>query len=166
MNERVLDMPQELKTQIRYGSWLHDCGKIGMGEVILNKESTLTNDEIEIIRRHPVWGAEVARQAHLSQEVINIIACHHERFDGQGYPTGISGEDIPREARIVSIADVFDAITTDRSYHAKRSVPEAIEVMSFLGGSAFDPDFLDIFLSCVENTYIEIHGDCDYGNRE
>lgn len=152
-----LELSQELQTQIKYGSWLHDCGKIGVSEFILNKAEDLTDDEFDIIKKHPLWGAEVARQAHLSQEVINTIAFHHERFDGRGYPTGMQGEDIPLEARIVSIADVFDAITTDRSYHAKRSITEAIGIMSSLKESAFDPYLLNIFFSCVADIYSEIY---------
>jgi hypothetical protein len=84
----------------RRGSWLHDCGKIGVPESLLNLARRLDESEMETIRRHPLWGAEVARQAGLSAEVVNIILYHHEKFDGSGYPSCLKQGKIPLEARI------------------------------------------------------------------
>ncbi len=110
----ALFLPKEMKREIKYGSWLHDCGKIGVSEAILNGEKELNEDELATMRMHSNWGADLAAKANLSQVARNIIHFHHERFDGTGYPTGLCGSDIPIEARIVAVADVFDALTNDR----------------------------------------------------
>ena len=150
-----LNLQDDTKKQIKYGCWLHDCGKIGVSEEILNKPGPLTDGEYEIIKKHPEWGAEVAKQANLSQEIVNIILYHHERYDGKGYPLGIKGDEIPQEARIVAIADVFDAITSDRSYQKKREFSEAKNIIASMKRTAFDPHLVDIFLRSVNNTRIE-----------
>ncbi len=154
-----LNLSEDTKEDIRYGSWLHDCGKIGIPEHILNKSGPLTEEEYEIIKKHPLWGADVARQAQLSQTIINIILNHHERYDGKGYPTGIKGTDIPIEARIAAVADVFDAITTNRSYRKAYSAEKGVEIIMSMKDSAFDPEIVDIFVSsinsCDDREYIK-----------
>lgn len=142
-----LNLSETERNFLRYGSWLHDCGKIGVSDTILNKKGPLTEDEFEIIRKHPVWGADVARQAQLHQKIVNIILHHHERFDGAGYPSGLSGKEIPLGARIVAIADAFDAMTTHRSYQKKRSFAEAAEELSTEKTLSIDPELMDIFLN-------------------
>ncbi|HEX9850231.1 HD-GYP domain-containing protein [Candidatus Deferrimicrobium sp.] len=132
---------------IRHGSWLHDCGKIGVPETILNRPGKLSAAEFDVVKKHPGWGAEVGRQANLPEEVINIILYHHERFDGRGYPTGAKGTEIPIEARIVAVADVFDAMSTDRPYAKGYDRAEAMRVMGVLRGAALDPQLVDIFLA-------------------
>ncbi|MEK7365939.1 MAG: HD domain-containing phosphohydrolase, partial [Candidatus Deferrimicrobiota bacterium] len=112
----ALGLPEGTRRAIKHGSWLHDCGKIGVPEAILNCPGKLSAADFEVVKKHPGWGAEVGRQANLPEEVINIILYHHERFDGRGYPTGAKGTEIPLEARIVAVADVFDAMSTDRPY--------------------------------------------------
>jgi putative two-component system response regulator len=150
----ALNLDEGMKKSIKYGSWLHDCGKIGVPEAVLNKEGKLTEEEYEGIRQHPLWGADVARQALLPAEVVNVVLYHHERFDGNGYPSGISGKNIPLEARIVTIADVYDALTTDRSYHRKRTLEGAREIMESMRNTAFDPELIDLFFTLVENNNI------------
>ena len=132
---------------IKHGSWLHDCGKIGVPETILNCPGKLSAADFEVVKKHPVWGAEVGRQANLPEEVINILLYHHERFDGRGYPTGAKGTEIPIEARIVAAADVFDAMSTDRPYAKGYDRAEAMRVMGVLRGAALDPKLVDIFLA-------------------
>jgi HD-GYP domain-containing protein (c-di-GMP phosphodiesterase class II) len=132
---------------IVYGSWLHDCGKIGVPEAILNSPECLTEKEWLTIKQHPAWGADVARQAQLSPVVINIIQFHHERWDGEGYPTGVVGRDIPLEARVVTIADVFDALTSDRPYRKALPQAEARKTMAGIAGTMLDPELTEIFLS-------------------
>ena len=100
-----------------------------------------------MIKKHPGWGAEVGRQANLPQEVINIILHHHERFDGKGYPTGAKGAEIPLEARIVAVADVFDAMSGDRPYAKGYDREEAMRVMGVLRGAALDPRLVDLLLA-------------------
>jgi len=147
-----LGLEPELQRQIKFGSWLHDCGKIGVPEAILNKEGPLTEEEFAVVRNHPRWGADVARQAQLPQTLIDIILFHHEKFGGGGYPTGISGGDIPLEARIVAVADVFDALTTQRSYREAYSFEEACGILSEMSGPSLDPKFVEILISKIRGT--------------
>lgn len=146
----TLSLTEETKKELKYGSWLHDCGKIGVPEKILNHNGSLTEKEFAVIKNHPRWGADVAREAHLSDVVVNIVLHHHERYNGCGYPLGISGADIPLEARIVAVADTFDAIITDRPYRKGESIEKAIEILSSKRGEAFDPDIVEVFLSLVK----------------
>jgi len=141
-----LGMSPETKNTIKFGSWLHDCGKIGVPEKILNKEGSLSETEFEIIKKHPRWGADVAKQANLPRMIHNIILYHHERHDGTGYPTGIKGKDIPLESRIVAVADVYDALTSARSYRSQYSTDKAIKIMLAMKETVFDPEIIDIFI--------------------
>lgn len=143
----ALRLPEGTLRAIKHGSWLHDCGKIGVPEAILNRPGKLSAADFEVVKRHPGWGADVGRQANLPEEVINIILYHHERFDGQGYPTGAKGTEIPLEARIVAVADVFDAMSTDRPHAKGYDRAEAMRVMGVLRGAALDPQLVDIFLA-------------------
>ena len=144
-----LSLPEGTQRSIRHGSWLHDCGKIGVPEAILNFPGKLSAADFEVVKKHPGWGADVGRQANLPGEVINIILYHHERFDGRGYPTGAKGTEIPLEARIVAVADVFDAMSTDRPYAKGYDRAEATRVMGVLRGAALDPQLVDIFLASL-----------------
>jgi putative nucleotidyltransferase with HDIG domain len=146
----ALKLPENVKDDLRFGSWLHDCGKIGVPEQILNAPRSLKTDEIATIRFHPEWGAEVARKARMSPVVINIIRNHHERFNGGGYPDNLAGERIPLEARIVAIADTYDALTSTRPYNEPRSRETAIEILSELKGKELDPRLTEIFLDILE----------------
>ncbi len=144
-----LGMPANRLREICYGGWLHDCGKIGVPEGILNFNGMLTEKEFETVRNHPDWGAEVARQAQLPETVINIIRYHHERFDGSGYPCGLAGAQIPLEARIVTVADVFDALTTDRPYRKGCSLHKGLSVLESLQGVVLDPELVPLFRRIV-----------------
>jgi response regulator RpfG family c-di-GMP phosphodiesterase len=145
----ALQLPKEMRREIKYGSWLHDCGKIGVSEAILNGSQRLSEAEFATMKMHSDWGADVAAKAKLSRVAHNIIHYHHERFDGTGYPTGISGRDIPIEARIVSVADVFDALSTDRPYRKKYSPEETMTILRSMSGKALDPELVDIFLALI-----------------
>ena len=145
----ALDLPKEMQREIKYGSWLHDCGKIGVAEGILNMDRQLTDEEFETMKMHSFWGADVAAKANLSQVARNIIHYHHERYDGTGYPKGLSGADIPLEARIVAVADVYDALTNDRPYRQGYAMEEAIKLMEELQGSTFDPDISSLFFKLI-----------------
>jgi len=142
-----LSLPEEMRRAIRHGSWLHDCGKIGVPETILNRPGKLSPADFEVVRKHPGLGADVGRQANLPEEVIDIILRHHERFDGRGYPTGVKGTEIPLGARIVAIADVFDAMSSDRPYAKGYDRAEVVHVLGVLRGAALDPELVDIFLA-------------------
>jgi putative nucleotidyltransferase with HDIG domain len=153
-----LKLPDDTRTSIKFGGWLHDCGKIGIPESILNKEAPLDESEYDIIKKHPRLGADVAAQANLSSQIINIILYHHERFDGAGYPSGRGGEEIPLESRIVTIADVYDAITSNRAYRKKYCREKALKIMAMMRGNVFDPELADIFLhKCLGISKDELH---------
>jgi response regulator RpfG family c-di-GMP phosphodiesterase len=136
--------------EIKHGSWLHDCGKIGVPERVLNYPGKLTEDDMEAVMQHPRWGSEVARQAHMSETVVNVILYHHERFDGAGYPSGLKGSAIPIEARIVAIADVFDALYSDRPYRNAYSLDRVLEIMQEMTATHFDPELVRTFLPLAE----------------
>lgn len=142
-------LPRTIVREIKYGSWLHDCGKIGVPELILNDPGELSDDQYETMKQHSYWGADVAAKANLSQMARNIIHFHHERYDGTGYPSGLKGEEIPLEARIVSVADVFDALTSDRPYRKSFSLDETIANISAMSGESLDPQFVKIFLDIL-----------------
>ena len=150
MIAKHMNLSEENSSAIRNGSWLHDCGKIGVSENILNNEGPLDDAEIHIVRNHPMWGAEVARQARLSDIVVNIILSHHERYDGKGYPSGLKEDAIPIEARIVAVADIYDALTTERPYRKAYTVDKAFEMLKSMKGNVLDPDIVDIFSSLVD----------------
>lgn len=153
-----LKLAKEAKLHIKYGSWLHDCGKIGVPDAVLNFDGKLKDAEFNVIRQHPVWGARVARQARLPQTVINIILFHHERYDGEGYPNGLRGRTIPIEARIVTIADIFDALTSKRPYREALPWEEAIDLMESMSGNYLDPDLLWLFQAVILNNLEEHQG--------
>jgi len=132
---------------ISQGALLHDIGKIGVPDAVLHKPGPLTDEEWEIMRRHPQIGLHmVAGIEHLS-EARTIILHHHERFDGRGYPLGLRGNAITHGARIFAVADTLDAITQDRPYRAARSFDEAREEILRVRGSQFDPEVVDAFLA-------------------
>lgn len=103
----ALGLSMDMQREIKYGSWLHDCGKIGVPERVLNADRKLEAQEYQLMKNHSSWGADVARKANLSEVVINIVLYHHEHFGGADYPRGLQGNDIPIEARIVTVADVL-----------------------------------------------------------
>ena len=159
---KALGLSTDMQREIKYGSWLHDCGKIGVPEQILNACRKLETDEYELIKNHPSWGADVARKANLSEVIINVISGHHEHFDGGGYPRGISGNDIPIEARIVSVADVFDALSSDRPYRKGMSLDKTVEIVTSMKGKELDPALVDRFLNtqaCIMKKEDHHHGD-------
>ena len=147
---RAAGLDEEMTTDIRHGSWLHDCGKIGVPEWVLNHPDKLSESDFEIIMQHPRWGSEVARLAHMSETVINIIMHHHERYDGTGYPVGLAGDRIPIEARIVTIADVFDALYSDRPYRKAYDFASALEIMDSMTVTHLDPELMRLFLPIAE----------------
>lgn len=129
----------------RYAS-LHDVGKVGLPDSILKKEGALTDDEMEVMRNHTTLGFELLKEARADEMACRIALYHHERFDGEGYPEGLSGYKIPIEARIVALADVFDAMTTRRCYKSAMPRREAVEEVRFESGKHFDPGVVRVFL--------------------
>jgi len=151
----ALGLPEDKVTTIRAAALLHDIGKIGVPDSILNKEGTLTEEEWERIKAHPQDGVEILRH------VINLVNClpailhHHERYDGNGYPSGLKGTDIPWEARILAVADTYDAITSLRPYRQRLPSQQALEEIKRCAGTQFDPELVDIFCKMMQPTLVK-----------
>jgi putative nucleotidyltransferase with HDIG domain len=128
---------------------LHDIGKIGTYEAILDKPGELTAEEIKMIRRHPAQGADILSPLRAMREIIPIIKHHHERYDGSGYPDGLAGDEIPFEARILAIADVYAAMRSDRPYRARLTHKAAVKELKGGAGTQFDPMLVDLFLDIL-----------------
>jgi putative two-component system response regulator len=141
--------PRAIKGVV-FGALLHDIGKIGVSDTILRKPERLTGDEWMEMRRHPIIGEQICRPLASSREFAPIVRHHHERWDGLGYPDRLEGEEIPIGARIVCLADAFDAMTHDRPYRAARSPEDAIAVIVTEAGHQFDPDLVERFAAMVE----------------
>jgi putative two-component system response regulator len=150
-----MGLEQETLIHLEHGAMLHDCGKIGVPEATLNFPGKLDNEQMNMIRKHPDWGGEVARAAGMHQVTVNIVLYHHEHYNGNGYPTGLAGDDIPLEARIVAVADVYDALASDRPY--RKAMPPEIALREFLAmrGSVLDPLVVDNFLDYVNEQKLE-----------
>ena len=146
----ALGVSEETQLEIKYGSWLHDCGKIGVPEAILNAERSLTEEEFAIVRKHPEWGCEVVRKANLSKTVQDIVLYHHERYDGKGYPFGLEGSRIPMEAQIVAVADICDALSVDRPYRKRLSGEELRETLDEMKGTNLEPKLVDTLFTILE----------------
>ncbi len=131
--------------QIRYGAILHDIGKIHINERILTKKEALSQDEWKEMKRHPITGAEMIKDISYLAPAVPVVRYHHERWDGTGYPDGLAGEAIPMEARIVAVADGFDAMTTTRSYHPALSLSQAYNEIITCSGDQFDPSIVAAF---------------------
>jgi len=147
---RRVGLSVEALTHLKHGAMLHDCGKIGVPEATLNFPGPLDSEQLEVVRRHPGWGADVARTAGLHQSAVNIILCHHEHFNGHGYPSGLAGAHIPLEARIVAVADVYDALTSDRPYRKAMQQEEALREFKSMSGTVLDPHFVELFLEILK----------------
>ena len=130
---------------LNFAGHLHDIGKIGIRDDILLKPGRLTDDEFEKIKDHPVIGANILEQLGLWERERQIIRCHHERFDGSGYPDGIKQQDIPFLARILSVADVYDAMASDRAYRKKMEDSVIIKIINEGDGTQFDPNVVAAF---------------------
>ncbi|WP_155325377.1 HD domain-containing phosphohydrolase [Desulfosarcina ovata] len=141
---------QEEQDILNVAGQLHDIGKIGIRDDILLKPGRLTNEEFRMIKEHPVIGAKIVERLGLWDREKHIIRCHHERIDGRGYPDGLSGEQIPMLARILSVADVYDAIASDRAYRQKMDESEILKIMYGGSGSQFDADVIETFRRMYE----------------
>jgi response regulator RpfG family c-di-GMP phosphodiesterase len=146
---RWLGLPEELIEVVRHSALMHDIGKIGC-VMNLNKPGKLTQDEYEVFKRHPAYGREILDPIRFLAPVIPGVHLHHERWDGRGYPLGLAGKDIPLIARIISVADTYDAMTSDRAY--RRALPHEVTVAEVerCAGSQFDPDVAGTFVERID----------------
>ena len=140
--------PAEVEN-IRVAAALHDIGKIGISDTILDKDESLRQEEMEHIHRHPLIAAQILGPIDELKEIIELIKYHHENYDGTGYPEGLSGEDIPLGSRIIAVADAFDAITSTRPYRKAKTELFAVEEIKQNAGRQFDPDVITAFLRAM-----------------
>jgi putative two-component system response regulator len=146
-----MDWHESKLEHLHYGAILHDIGKIHIRETTLLKTSQLNDQEFQEMRRHPVIGAEMIADIPYLAGAVPIVRYHHERWDGKGYPEGLSGNDIPEGARIVAVVDTFDAMTTDRPYSSAISLQEANEELLSCAGEQCDPGVISAFQrACAE----------------
>jgi putative two-component system response regulator len=146
---RGLELPGDAVNRIRRYASLHDVGKVGLPDEVLKKPGPLSKAEFESMKVHTVMGYELLELARSDRLAKNIALCHHERFNGRGYPNGLSGSAIPLEARIVALADVFDALTTKRVYKNAYPMEMALKMIDEERGEHFDPRLVDIHLGSV-----------------
>ena len=147
-NKKVFD--DRFLEDLYIASLLHDIGKIGIPENILNKKGILDDLEKKKMQEHPLIGAVILHPIRELKSSILGVKYHHERYDGAGYPEGLKGDAIPSIAAIISVADTFDALTTDRPYKQAIAYEEALREISHLGGTQLSPKFLEVFLACLE----------------
>src|SRR6266481_304625 len=152
--------PDQIRVIAR-GAFLHDIGKMAIPDAILRKPGALDVDEKAIMQEHCYRGYQMLRKIPFLTEAADIVYSHQEKFDGTGYPRGLKGEQIPLGARIFSVADTLDAITSDRPYRAKQPYSAAREEISRWSGRQFDPEIVDVFLSMTENIWDDLRSSID-----
>lgn len=148
---RVMGLSEDELEVLKYAGLLHDIGKIGVNQEVLVKRETLTDAEFEILKRHPVIGVSILEDVRFLQKEIPIVLHHHERYDGKGYPQGLKGREIPLGARILGVADAYDAMTTDRRYKKSLCRGEAVEELRRERGEQFAPEVVDAFIGILES---------------
>ncbi len=142
----LMNLESDVINTIRVAGYLHDIGKIGIDESILNKQGKLNDIEWEEIKLHTIKGARILERSQEYFDIYNIVLSHHEKYDGSGYPNGLSGENIPLEARIIAIADSYDAMTKERTYKATLTHKEALYEIESCAGTQFDPQIVTVLL--------------------
>jgi putative nucleotidyltransferase with HDIG domain len=142
---RGLRLEKERISVLRLGALLHDVGKLVVPSSVLLKRGPLTDEELGLMRRHPAAGARMLRSLGAPETILPLVLHHHERWDGEGYPTGRRGDDIPLEARVLCIADSFDAMTSTRPYRTPWGPDEALKELERCAGTQFDPELVTAF---------------------
>ena len=151
-----LGLPEAQIKTLRIGGLFHDIGKIGIPDSILLKPGKLTDDEYSEIKNHPSIGAHILGSAKIFQDIIPIVKHHHEKYDGNGYPSRLKGDEIPYLARIAAVADTFDAMTSRRSYRGPIDVEQVKEEIKRCEGTQFDPQIAEVFLDILNNEFDKI----------
>jgi len=154
MGEKV-GLPNDQLKALERGALLHDLGKIGISDTILHKPGKLTEDEWKIMRTHPDIGARIVERIPFLQDCMPVVRYHHERWDGTGYPLGLKGNDIPVFARIFAVADVFDALTSKRSYRKRSTPEEAFAYLREQSNVLFDAQIVDALAELPYTEYTE-----------
>ena len=148
------DLSEEEIRNIKRGALLHDIGKLGVPDKILNKKGQLTPDEWKIMKKHPQFAYDILKHAEFLEPSLDIPYCHHEKWDGTGYPQGLKGEEIPLNARLFAFVDVFDAMTSDRPYRDAMNPLDVLEYIQEESGKHFDPSLTDRFIHLIKTNYL------------
>jgi diguanylate cyclase (GGDEF)-like protein len=147
---KELNLPEKEIENLEHAAALHDLGKIGVPDNILQKKGKLTKEEHKAIEKHPQIGAEIIRPVHFLSEVVPIVLYHHERYDGLGYSAGLKGKEIPLGARIIAVADVYQALISDRPYRKAYSKEESLKIIEENAGTHFDPEVVKAFMKTIQ----------------
>lgn len=147
---RRIKLAPDLLAQIRFGALVHDIGKLAIPDRVLNKPGRLTSEEFELVKSHPVVGAEIVAPLSAQRHIVAIVRSHHERFDGNGYPDRLAGDAIPLAARIVGVCDAYDAMTNQRPYRAAMSHAEALANLKSGRDTQWDGELVDAFVAMQE----------------
>ena len=153
---RALGISLSETAEIEFGFLLHDIGKVAIPDAILFKSGALTEEEQALMRQHPLIGAQIVRGIDFLRAAVDVIYSHHERWDGQGYPDGLIGEQIPVAARVFAVADVLDALTTNRPYRPASPFSAAREIITGQAGAQFDPRVVEAFNLVADSTFEQI----------
>ena len=156
---QAMGLPEADIERLKIGGIFHDIGKIGTNDDILLKNSRLDDDEYNEIKKHPLKGANILSAMSMFKDIVPLVEYHHERIDGRGYPHGLKGEEIPLLARIISVSDAFDAMTSDRVYRTKMELSQAIEQLEKGKGTQFDENVVDAFLKLLDTDYENMQKD-------
>ena len=149
----ALNWPAKRMRALEFGARLHDVGKIVVPDNVLKKPGPLSREEWNLMMQHPAGGVKIIREIKLLRETIPYILCHHEKWDGTGYPNHLKGDEIPIEGRLLAIVDVFDALTTARPYRKERPLEEVAVFLRRSAGSHFDPNLTGVFLEMILPKY-------------
>ena len=162
---RAMGLPPDAVRVIARGAFLHDVGMIAIPDAILRKPGRLSPEERAIMQQHALLGYQMLRKIRFLHEAADIVHSHQERFDGSGYPRGLKGDQIPLGARIIAIADSFDAMTSDRPYRAAQSIPSGKREIERQSGRQFDPEIVKVFLSISEQIWHELRSEIEAQSR-
>lgn len=152
---KEMGMDTEVQQTLHNAGILHDIGKIGVKDEILLKPGRLTDEEFKLMQQHPVIGEAIVKPVRALSKVVQLVRCHHERYDGKGYPSGLKGEEIPLEARLLSVVDAYDAMSTNRPYRKRLTQDEVKAELKRNSGIQHDPQFVEAFLRMLEKK--ELH---------
>lgn len=153
---KKLGLSEDEKKQLIYGAYMHDIGKINIPNEILTKKMRLTKEEWEILKQHPKDGVEIIKSVNSLKNVVPLILYHHERYDGFGYPVGLKEKEIPYLARVLTVIDSFDAMTSSRPYNKRKTYDEGLIELERCSGTQFDPEIVGIFSEVVKENINEI----------
>jgi len=158
-----LGLPEEDVEHVRMAGRLHDLGKIGTRDAVVNKEGPLTPEEFEHVKQHVIIGAQILSPLTHLGHIVAMVKSHHERFDGSGYPDGLRGDEVPMGGRVIAAAEVYDALTTARPYQDKMTPEQAVERMADLSGTVLDPKVYDALVRIVGRRQTLVFLDEDVG---